>query len=471
MRQYAIIKEINRVLPTIEGIQAALLIGSGARKAMHAKSDVDYLIIVNQEFSIETLIQKITQLFSNMPQYHTLSFSKKKILFFLDHDFIRVEFMWYEDFSEIEPLFLGSEIQDPKDSIVFDHTGKLQGYLNQLLIQNQNNMNETLQNEAFNLIARFIDYFESASMAHSRNDFHKFFILHTKVLSILARIIYLAQGYTRFRYMPPYFSFPHTEYKTLVPTHWGAVNVAKRTVLNLFYEYVTELLNKLNINFDLDTLKQFLETIYARDFFYNLRDISQFNPKIKKGFIFRSGLPVFFIECQEFFDFLRDNNIKTIIDLRAEREIEEYPYNRAFLNHYEYVHAPFDPWNQPERFQRQHSRLSDPMEITYLLFLKEYKESTCKVIRKIITAKNSVLIHCTAGKDRTGIVVTLLHLLSGASVETAKLDFLTNQSSAKEKYFDLIIAEINRYGGVEGYLQSCHLSKEEIQQLKNKIVR
>ncbi|MGB1286171.1 MAG: molecular chaperone DnaK, partial [Aggregatilineales bacterium] len=48
------------------------------------------------------------------------------------------------------------------------------------------------------------------------------------------------------------------------------------------------------------------------------------------------------------------HNIKTIIDLRADREIDEIPYSEGLQSKIKYVKAQFDPWDQSEWFKEKH---------------------------------------------------------------------------------------------------------------------
>lgn len=198
----------------------------------------------------------------------------------------------------------------------------------------------------------------------------------------------------------------------------------------------------------------------------NFRDISKFNSKIRKSVIFRSsalGLHKDNIQVKEI---LTNYNIKTIIDLRAEREIINCNYNKEFKNIYSVINAPFDPWKQSIKFQNTYNYGTN-VEIAYRFFAMECKQSIKKIVKTIINSNEAIIIHCHAGKDRTGIVVALFHLLSGANKDEIFLDYLASKMDTKKSYLQIILDIVKETGGVKKYLQTCELSKIQIDELKN----
>ena len=102
-----------------------------------------------------------------------------------------------------------------------------------------------------------------------------------------------------------------------------------------------------------------------------------------------------------------------------------------------------------------------------------------------------VLIHCTQGKDRTGLVILLVLLLCGVLPEAIKKDYCLSESELESEREEKV-AEIRSiglpgefadcpedwtqtvcdhldktYGGVEKYLNSCGISAEQQLAVKN----
>lgn len=117
--------------------------------------------------------------------------------------------------------------------------------------------------------------------------------------------------------------------------------------------------------------------------------------------------------------------------------------------------------------------ISDPMAI----------RGTQKFFKEVLSADGAVLWHCTSGKDRTGIEAYLLLCALGVSEEVARAEYLnTNYFMAEkaqanydkaykythskwiasefqkyegvsEKWLDVALTVIDRYGGVDAYLR------------------
>jgi protein tyrosine/serine phosphatase len=200
----------------------------------------------------------------------------------------------------------------------------------------------------------------------------------------------------------------------------------------------------------------------------NFRDISQFNSNIQEAKIFRSSSPSLVEDKKELKKFLQQNRVETIIDLRADREIAEEDY-RKYLSDFEIIHAPFDPWSQSLEFQNMHGNSGTNIEIAYKFFSLECKSSFKKVFQTVANSENSILIHCYAGKDRTGIVISAIHLLLNAERKSIYNDYLQSEMDTKEEYLDIFLNIVEKEGGIYKYLESCEISKNEIEKVISRL--
>lgn len=180
---------------------------------------------------------------------------------------------------------------------------------------------------------------------------------------------------------------------------------------------------------------------------------------------------------------LLDRDITTIIDLRSEQEAETKP--SAFSSdsdfivfHYPIVEGMLPP-NSLEAVPVSY------MEIAHADCVKE-------VFKTIADANGGVLFHCTAGKDRTGVVSAILLALVGVSDEDIVYDYAISREFNKhrlEAYLkehpeidkDIVLAnEKSMYGflrmlrekhnSVDQYLRDIGISEYEIQELKSKLI-
>lgn len=180
---------------------------------------------------------------------------------------------------------------------------------------------------------------------------------------------------------------------------------------------------------------------------------------------------------------LLDIDITTIIDLRSEQEAETKP--SAFSSdsdfivfHYPIVEGMLPP-NSLEAVPVSY------MEIAHADCVKE-------VFKTIADANGGVLFHCTAGKDRTGVVSAILLALVGVSDEDIVYDYAISREFNKQRleaYLkehpeidkDIVLAnEKSMYGflrmlrekhnSVDQYLRDIGISEYEIQELKSKLI-
>lgn len=121
-----------------------------------------------------------------------------------------------------------------------------------------------------------------------------------------------------------------------------------------------------------------------------------------------------------------------------------------------------------------------------------------EMIRIILDTRNCpVLIHCRAGKDRTGFAAAVIQWILGVDDETVLHEYLKSNEfmspkinkalkrlrlftlglfpknnlqaafEVKKRYLDTARSVIdNKYGGVEGYLAACGVTLEDIDRLK-----
>lgn len=75
----------------------------------------------------------------------------------------------------------------------------------------------------------------------------------------------------------------------------------------------------------------------------NFRDLSKFHNTAVKDKIFRTSSLTFYDKEKFFLELLHQKNIKTIIDLRADREVNESYYSQDTIQKIHYVRSPFDP--------------------------------------------------------------------------------------------------------------------------------
>lgn len=190
---------------------------------------------------------------------------------------------------------------------------------------------------------------------------------------------------------------------------------------------------------------------------------------------------------------LRELGLRTIIDLRGEVEVGLWPNVFRASSTIAYHHVPL-----PNALLL-HADVPPPLNEVYQAML-EHGRPALRHIFTILTrpAAWPALVHCTAGKDRTGVVIALLLGLAGASDETIVADYALSARSLTGDRFEAarLAAErhgfawatspellacrpdtmratldyLQRSGGVDGYLRRLGLSNQQIRQLREALV-
>lgn len=133
------------------------------------------------------------------------------------------------------------------------------------------------------------------------------------------------------------------------------------------------------------------------------------------GSLYRGDLPKQVTQADR--QRLRELGITTVVDLRSKEEIERKPDPLAQELGIRYLHCPL----------AGDGRVPAPDEVP--LSYMEMADGTGQMagaLRAIAEAPQAVLFHCTAGKDRTGVVAALLFWLAGVSEEDILADYIVS---------------------------------------------
>ncbi len=477
MIQLKKIDQLQKMFPNVKGIDVALLYGSFGRNEATPNSDIDIQLLVNKDFETSILKDQLQKLFHNEIQsIREVAMRNKVVAYFKSQP--KIEFAICTNISEIDRNYLGSEITDFSQTVLYQRVPQLYdigSYLAQLIRDYNNNKTEQQKEKQItDLVDKFIYEFESCSGMHRRSDGYQFYFFYNIALQVAIQLNHLSKGHSKFNFLPKYFianiltkEEQETFYNLKGTLFLPEANQQKRKLLDFFYAAIETLVTPEK----LEEVKQFCEWLYNRDFLWNFRDISTHNSKIKSGRIYRTATMTLFQNENRFDELLNEKQIKTVIDLRADKEIEELPYHEQTLSKFKYIKAQLDPWNQPEWFTKKHHQGTNE-EIAYRFFAIGCNDQIKNAMEAIINEElGSVAVHCFAGKDRTGIFISMLHLLADTPMEIIYADYLASEVDVRISRLNLVLDIITEKGGIEPYLLSCGLTDNQISKLKQKLLK
>ena len=464
MRQLQTIEDLKSILESLKGVEMALLIGSFGRGDANPNSDIDIQLLVDGSFDKRKLIEQLKNLFS-LRLLHTmnLNYRKKAIAYFSDMP--KLEIQICNSISEIKTNYLGSRIKDIQSAWIYGNQNAFEKLKGQVSEWSKEDDILSKAEKVQQLANKFIYYFESFSAMHRRSDAYQAYLLYNNALHTSVQLYSISKGHNEFNYLPKRFvsnildsDFQKNFYQLNGTLFLPEVNSQKRQLLTFFYKSISPLMEED----EFEKIKTQCEFFFRRDYYWNFRDISKNNPRIQKGMLFRSATLAAFQANGSLDQILNENRIRSIIDLRAVKEVEDLPYDQSTMKKIEYVRAPLDPWNQPQWFKdAQHQGTND--EIAYKFFCLGCKDEIKRVMETIIDQnEGGIAIHCVAGKDRTGIMVSLLHLLVDTPIEIIYQDYLESEVDTRKGLLDVALEIVKEKGGVEAYLKWCGLSEDQI---------
>lgn len=198
---------------------------------------------------------------------------------------------------------------------------------------------------------------------------------------------------------------------------------------------------------------------------------------------------------------LIDYGISTVIDLRTPAQVADEP--SAFVAGAHQSDEPLYHILPMENTGSPHFPAVDsaPDRITqYSLMIDHFQPEIARIIRAVAdAAEGGVLLHCHAGKDRTGIAVALLLGLVGVPEDAIAADYAASEARLWPLYYRLeaeaaddpvALARIRRqkpicapetmrgvllhlrgrYGGVTDYLLGAGLAEEDLARVRRRLV-
>ena len=148
---------------------------------------------------------------------------------------------------------------------------------------------------------------------------------------------------------------------------------------------------------------------------------------------------------------VQEVGLTTVVDLRSTAELTaEGPAPLDAVPGIRHVHLPVLPEAGTAtdavadvlltRADRDHSRFPDnPRAGHYLGYLEDRPAEVVAALRTIAESEGAALVHCAAGKDRTGVVVALALVVAGVRTDAVVADY-----AATAERTEAVLARLRR---------------------------
>ncbi|MFJ9693827.1 tyrosine-protein phosphatase [Kitasatospora sp. NPDC101183] len=221
---------------------------------------------------------------------------------------------------------------------------------------------------------------------------------------------------------------------------------------------------------------------------------------IRPGVLLRSAQP-FPAADDSVVDQLREHGVTTIVDLRGEAECRPEDWAAAEAAGITVLACRIEPQNERLAAAMATMTTAEDLGAFYLLMAESAPEHLAAAVEAAAARPGGVLVHCAAGKDRTGLLVALLLELAGVPAEEIVADYARTNEAIQEIWAGL--ADRNRaalneveagrltipaplleapagamaaflelvrteHGGAEGFLASCGVPAETLDAFRAK---
>jgi protein tyrosine/serine phosphatase len=197
---------------------------------------------------------------------------------------------------------------------------------------------------------------------------------------------------------------------------------------------------------------------------------------------------------------LAEHGVQRIVDLRFPEELaEDQPLDVDIdVVHVSVLGAGPDPEYVKELDAHLAvNDVADHYAWSYVDFLERYRERFGRAFAAIADAEGTVVVHCFAGKDRTGLVAAVLLRLAGVDHATIGADYAVTAENLRLRWeawlreardeeerakleklqhtpaeaMARVVQEIERrYGDVASYLRAAGLTDAQIDRLRERLV-
>ncbi len=228
--------------------------------------------------------------------------------------------------------------------------------------------------------------------------------------------------------------------RNLLDAGFAEANAVRQHFMDWFLSLVDDAFVKFgaeSLPAPVETITRFCEHVHDVHYLRNFRPVQGTDK------VFRSLAPAAFEGDPRLERWFVENDIKTLIDLRRPDEVEKSPDDQAIAKKLgQTIHLL--------NFNADEIPASD-----YTRGLIGCKNEVRQMFEAMLDSPGSTLIHCGAGKDRTGIISALVELLLGIPEDKIVAAYLLSGQDTREERIVQTLGYIRGHGGVCVYLESC----------------
>lgn len=218
---------------------------------------------------------------------------------------------------------------------------------------------------------------------------------------------------------------------------------------------------------------------------------------VRRGLLYRSDTPQF-LSPEGARHLIDELGIRTVIDLRLPHELEREGRGPIGALPHRHRHLPFQVGELVGDSSVGVMDPDDPMVSTYLTYVSASPEAVTGVVAELAAAEGPTLVHCSVGRDRTGVAVAVVLEALGVPREEVVAEYAADPAGARagmerlrtmvtygeavaafppEAYETdpasmrrFLAALDDRYGGVPGLLAAHGVGPDVVARLRDRLL-
>jgi protein-tyrosine phosphatase len=211
---------------------------------------------------------------------------------------------------------------------------------------------------------------------------------------------------------------------------------------------------------------------------YNVRDLGGYSTKHEKQTRWRA-----FVRADNLARLSQDGRnalisygVNTIIDLRSDYELDIDPPPFAPMNgqngYPQYMNLPL--LDESDKNGMDLINQTQSLTEMYCIMIDRYQENIARVMEAFAKATNgTILFHCHSGRDRTGLIATMLLSLVGVDYPTIAKDYAISSVYIQPTFEKPLLEQpeimLNflayldtKYGGTRAYLLKSGMTEQDL---------
>jgi len=446
-------------------VQALFWYGSHSIGRAGPDSDLDAAVLVADGTDLTEVASRIEKCLNGLCR-HKLGPVQGRYHVWCTNDLIRVDFILARSTEELVWLVDAQDVPPPRLVRGVVKSAEGEKLLELAARPCQIDVTARIDEE----IQKFLEAFEACSALQRRSDCYGFYFHYNLALHRVVRLLQIAKRGPERLYLPPQVCnecLPEPDRKRFVelsvPLYLPKANDAKQRLLSFFFEVLEELRARYATRWDRSGMTTFLEDIFQRDPFYNVRDVALWTqPHLTPGRLFRASKLSRWQNSPCLRQWLEEQRIGLIIDLRGIGEEEEY--NPDILAGIEYCRAPIARGELGWFEKLDPSSKGDG----YYSWMARNRASLVTAIQALAHSRVPAVVHCKAGRDRTGCFIALVCLLLGVPQDAIADDYVASGSGTDRTFIERFMDLVDADGGPVAFLSTTeqNVSSDDIAQLK-----